>query len=88
MEAPSKVGDKYQQEFAAGVAEDQAQIVSLNRSLCVPYGCFDDLLQTRETTPLDKTDVALKYYAAGVGNIYETAVHGGNEVSKLVNVTH
>jgi len=87
MEAAPKVGDKYQQEFAAGVAEDQAQVINLNRSLCVTYGCFDDLLETRESTPLDKTDLELKYYAPNVGFIYGVAIHGGNEDTQLVSVT-
>jgi hypothetical protein len=42
------VGDKYQQELAAGVAHDMAQVINLNRSTCVRYGCFDDLLLTDE----------------------------------------
>jgi hypothetical protein len=48
MDARPRVGDHYQQEFAAGVAEDMAQVLGLNKSACVIYGCFDDLLLTKE----------------------------------------
>src|SRR5213075_3163160 len=48
METTPRVGDKYQQEFSAGVAEDKAQVLSLNKSTCVAYGCFDDVLLTKE----------------------------------------
>jgi hypothetical protein len=87
MEAAPKVGDKYQQENAPGVAQDMAQVMSLDKSLCVPYGCFDDLLLTRESTPLAKGDVEQKYYAPNVGFIYGQALRGGNEFTQLVSVT-
>jgi len=48
MEAHPKVGDRYQQENAPGVAEDMAQVRSLDESACVAYGCFDGLLKTKE----------------------------------------
>src|SRR5262245_43612043 len=52
MEAQPRVGDRYQQEFLVGVAEDMARVSSLNKSATVPYGSFDDLLLTRESSPL------------------------------------
>jgi hypothetical protein len=36
MEANPRVGDKYQAEFAAGIAEDAGQVLNLNRNACVP----------------------------------------------------
>ena len=54
MEAHPRVGDQYQQEFAAGVAQGMAQVLGLNKSACVMYGCFDDLLLTKEWSPLEK----------------------------------
>src|SRR5438105_8592547 len=53
MEANPRVGDKYQQEFASGVAEDMAKVASVNKSVTVSYGSFDDVLLTRESSPLD-----------------------------------
>ena len=87
MEAHPRVGDKYQQEFAAGVAQDMAQVASVNKSLCVSYGCFDDLLVTKEFTPLEKGVTEHKFYARGIGNIFEEVVKGGDERSELVSVS-
>lgn len=87
MEANPKKNDFYQQEHAPGVAEDQAKVLSLNKSATVPYGSFDDLLLTEETTPLDPRDIEHKYYAAGIGFILGVAVKGGNERTELVNIT-
>lgn len=87
MEANPKVGDTYQQEFAPGVAEDMAKVLKLNASACVPYRCFDNLLLTREWTPLEPGVVDHKYYAPGVGEIKEETAKGGLETLVLVNIS-
>jgi hypothetical protein len=87
MEAHPRVGDKYQQEFAVGVAQDMAQVASVNKSLCVLYGCFDDLLVTKEFSPLEKGVTEHKFYARGIGNIFVDVVKGGDEQSELVSVS-
>jgi len=88
MEAHPRMGDRYQQEFAAGVAEDMAQVLNLKDDrVCVRYGCFDDVLLTKEWTPLEHNVVEQKYYAAGVGFILGVMVKGGDERSELVSIT-
>lgn len=87
MEANPQVGDRYHQEFARGVAEDQARVLSLDESLCVVYGCFDHLLLTKETSRLDPGVVEQKYYAEGIGFILAVMVKGGDERSELVSIT-
>jgi len=87
MEAEPRVGDRYNQEFAPGVAEDKAQVLSLNKSACVPYDCFDDLLLTKEWSPLNPGVVERKYYAEDVGFVLGVMVKGGNERTELVRVT-
>jgi len=87
MEASPHVGDKYQQEFSLGVAQDNAQVMSLDKSACVRYGCFDDLLLTKEWSPLEKGVVEQKLYALGIGNIRVEVVKGGDERSELVSIT-
>ncbi|HXQ38622.1 MAG TPA: hypothetical protein VN843_31770, partial [Anaerolineales bacterium] len=52
MLADPKKGDKYQQENAPDVAEDMAQVIGFEDSLCVRYGCFEDVLVTKEWSPL------------------------------------
>jgi hypothetical protein len=87
MKAHPQVGDRYQQEFAAGVAEDMAQVLSRDGSACVRYGCFDELLVTKEWTPLERGVVEHKYYAKGVGFILGVMVKGGDERTELVRIT-
>jgi hypothetical protein len=87
MEAKPGVGDTYQQEFAPGVAEDMAKVLSLDKSTCVPYRCFDNLLLTKEWTPLEPGVAEHKYYAKGVGFVRGVMVTGGKEHTELVRIT-
>ena len=87
MEAHPRVGDKYQQEFASGVAEDMAKVASVNKTATVSYGSFDDVLVTREWSPLDPGSVEEKYYADGVGFILGVTIKGGDERTELVRIT-
>jgi hypothetical protein len=83
MLANHRVGDTYRQEFYAGVAEDMGRVLSLSGSVCVPYGCFDDLLITKDWTPLEPGHIEHKYYAPGLGLILEV---GGNGSLELVDI--
>ncbi len=87
MEAQPRVGDRYNQENAPGVAQDMARVLSLKKSACVPYSCFDDLLLTRESSPLDPGSVEQKYYVRSIGFIRGELVKGGSEVNELVSIT-
>lgn len=86
MLADPKKGDKYQQENAPDIAQDMAQVIGFEDSLCVEYGCFEDVLVTKEWSPLEHGVVENKYYAQGVGFIYGTMVKGGDEQTELVRV--
>lgn len=76
------VGSKYQQEDAPNVAMDRAQLVSMEEKVSTPDGTFDDVLKSKETTPLEPTALEYKYYAAGVGLIQDGVLklvkHGFN----------
>ncbi|MGI0037145.1 MAG: hypothetical protein ACRD99_02150 [Nitrososphaera sp.] len=61
------VGMKYYQEIAPGVAEDRAEVLSLDEALTVPAGTFDKVLKVEETTPLEPGAKEYKYYATGIG---------------------
>jgi hypothetical protein len=87
MLADPKKGKRYQQENAPDVAEDMAQVRRLNASVCVPYGCFDNVLVTKEWTPLERGVVENKYYAPGVGFILSVTTKGGDERLELVSVS-
>ncbi len=87
MAATPRVGDGYAQERRAGVAEDQAEVLALDERRTVPAGTFDGLLQTEGTTPLEPGLVERKYYARGLGVVFEETVSGGDERVELVEVT-
>jgi hypothetical protein len=80
------VGDAYRQEYYEDEAEDMAEVLSLNESVSVPYGSFENCLKTQEWTPLEPDVVENKYYAPGVGVIKEVAVEGESERVELVEV--
>jgi len=87
MLAAPRVGDGYQQGLLTGEAEDRATVLSLDESVSVPYGDYDDVLLTEDTTPLEPDLVQRTYYARGVGVVREADVAGGNEVVELVSYT-
>ena len=66
MPGKPKVGDRYQQEVAPGVAMDRAEIVSVTEKVKVPAGTFKDCLKTKESSGLEK-GVEAKLFAPGVG---------------------
>ncbi|HUU85406.1 MAG TPA: hypothetical protein VM243_18050 [Phycisphaerae bacterium] len=69
MPADPQIGDVFQQETAPGVAEDRGEVVSLTESVTVPFGSFDDCLQTRDFTPLDPGVNEFKFFCPGVGEV-------------------
>jgi hypothetical protein len=87
MLANPQPGDSYAQESAPGVSEDHALVLSVTKTVKVAYGSFSNVLETRETTPLDLSDVSNKYYAPNIGEIFETAKKGGKEQFQLVSIT-
>jgi hypothetical protein len=66
-----EVGLKYYQEIAPGVAEDRAEIVSINDTLDTPAGTFSQVLKTEETNPLKPEEKEFKFYAPGIGLIQD-----------------
>lgn len=71
LPADPKVGDRYQQEYRRGVAEDRGEILALDATGQVPWGSFTHAIRTRDTTPLEPDLVEFKYYVSGVGVVLE-----------------
>ena len=87
MEADPKVGDAYCQENVPGVAQDEAQVVAVNQSLTVPYATFNNnVLETKEFTPLEPGKTENKFYGRCVGEIESVAITGGTEEQELTSV--
>ena len=86
MLAEPKVGITYDQEFAKGVAEDKATVLSLDNNVTVPYGSYSNVIKTKEFSALEPDVVEQKYYAANVGDMKEKTVKGSQEGIELVGV--
>ena len=87
MQAQPRVGLTYQQEYYEGEAEDAAEILSVDERVTIPYGTFDQVLKTRDFTPLEPDVEEEKYYAQGVGSVLAVTVKGGSARLELVAVT-
>ena len=74
MPGKVEVGLKYYQEIAPGVAEDRAEIISVNDTLDTPAGTFNQVLKTEETNPLKPGEKEFKFYAPGIGLIQDEAI--------------
>ncbi len=69
MSGAPKVGMKYYQEIAPGVAMDRAEIISLDETCKTPAGTFSKCLKIKEGTALNILETEYKYYAPGIGLI-------------------
>ncbi|MGH2597309.1 MAG: hypothetical protein ACRDH7_15300 [Actinomycetota bacterium] len=89
MLAAPTVGAPYVEEYLPGVAEDHAQVVKSGVSITVPTGSYKNVIITKNTNPLDPSLLEHKFYAPGVGMVYETKHYGGShmEIMRLVRVT-
>lgn len=88
MLAGPEQGDSYRQEFLEGVAEDMAKVLRLNATVSTEFGDFDNCLETKEWTPLEKGAIGHKFYYPGLGQVFETELGGGKTVqSELVDFT-
>jgi hypothetical protein len=87
MLANPQPGESYRQEFLAGVAEDMAKVLRLNADVSVPYGDFENCLETKEWSPLEPGAIEHKFYARGVGLVLIEELKGKTLRMELVDVT-
>ena len=71
MPGQPKVGLKYYQEIAPGVAMDRAEIISLDDTLLIPAGTFSQCLRAQEGTALNPLEREFKVYAPGIGLVQD-----------------
>lgn len=84
LPADPAVGMIYRQEYYAREAEDRAKILSLDEQVEVPYGAFDHVLETADSTPLEPGLLEHKFYARGVGPVLALTLSGGSGREELV----
>jgi hypothetical protein len=97
MLANPKPGDSYREEYYAGEAEDEADVVSVTEVVEVIYntqdaatGTYTGSLKTKNYTKLEPNKVENKWYAPGIGEIrsQEVVTVGTGKVEELVSITH
>lgn len=84
MLADRVVGTTYRQEWLLGEAEDAATLLDDDVSVTIGIGTFDHCVKTADFLPPEPDAVEHKYYAPGIGFIYETKV-GETETLELVS---
>ncbi|MCB0587840.1 MAG: hypothetical protein KDD06_21285 [Phaeodactylibacter sp.] len=67
MPGKPKVGMRYYQEIARGVAMDRAEVLKLDDKLETPAGTFSGCLLTKEGSALNPFELEFKTYAPGIG---------------------
>jgi hypothetical protein len=72
MPAKPKLGQRFEQERAPGVAEDRSKVEALDVEVGIAAGSFEGCIKTRDFAPLDKR-TELKLYCPGVGLVHEQA---------------
>jgi hypothetical protein len=83
--ADPQPGMKYRQEYYKGEAEDRAEVLSVDAKATVPFGSFSDVLQTKDTTPLEPDLVEHKYYAREIGPVLAVAVSNSGGREELIS---
>lgn len=87
MPADPTDGMQYRQEYYAGEAEDNGEILSTEEQAEVPYGHFDDVILTKDTITIEPDVLEYKLYARGVGPVLVFGVSGGAGREELVEFT-
>jgi hypothetical protein len=78
------VNDAFRQEYYRGEAEDMYWVVEADITKNVPFGSFDDVVHVLEWSPVEPAVVGEKFYAPGIGLIWERSLAGGHELFRLV----
>jgi hypothetical protein len=79
-------GMRYRQEYYAGEAEDNGEVLSVCEQVKVPAGHYTDALLTKDTNALEPKVLEFKLYAPGVGPVLALGVSGGGGREELVNI--
>ena len=76
----------YSQGWGPGVGfTDRGKVDQMGLTVCVPMGCYDDVLVISETSEEEVGIFQLKYWAQGVGNI-QVGFKGDDPSSELLEL--
>jgi hypothetical protein len=85
MPANPQVGMTYREEYYKRHAEDGASIISTDALAKVPYGRFENGIQTRNFSGIEPDVIEEKIYDEGVGVVLEITVSGGSDRDELLS---
>jgi hypothetical protein len=86
LPAQPQVGQAYRQEYYAGEAEDNGEVLSVAERVSVESGDFEDVVMTKDTTPLEPDVLEYKWYASGVGVVLVIGVSPDFSREELLEV--
>jgi hypothetical protein len=87
MPANPEPGMSYREELLKGEAEDVAKITGNDAKVTVPFGSYDTVVTTANTTPLEPNVLEHKFYAPGIGSVREDLLSGGHGRTELLKFT-
>lgn len=87
MPAGPTTGMRYRQEYYAGEAEDNGEVLSTEEQAEVPFGHFADAVLTKDTITIEPDVVEYKLYARDVGPVLVLGVSGGGGREELIEFT-
>jgi hypothetical protein len=79
-------GMKYRQEYYAGEAEDNGEVLSTDEMADVPFGHFEGMLLTKDTITIEPGVLEYKLYARDIGLVLALGISGGSGREELANV--
>jgi hypothetical protein len=86
MPADPAPGMRYRQEYYAGEAEDNGEVLSTAEMAQVPAGLYRGALLTKDTSTIEPDVQEYKLYAKGVGPVLVLGVSGGSGREELIKV--
>ena len=86
MPAHPMAGQTVQQEFAAGVAEDQSTFVDVHTAVTLPSRTLRRCVETHDFTRLEPGAVEAKWYCRGVGLVRSRDLTGGTVRLQLAKI--
>jgi len=79
---PAAASGGCRQEYLAGEAEDMGEVIATSGTASTPAGDFDDVIVTRDWTPLEPEAIEEKTHARGVGLVTESETVGGERANR------
>lgn len=79
-------GMAYRQEYYAGEAEDNGEVLSTQEMAEVRAGRFENVLLTKDTITIEPDILEYKFYAPGVGLVLALDISGGSGREELVSM--